>query len=177
MAAKLERLKLVLEVAAFGFAAAFLFTKLVGGQFNAGAEMSVETAREPNPANNAEDFVSVIVKLKRTDIGRIEVHDILIEASDLIDGARLVVPRQDRLVREREAGLSTDERPQVTDKLSKDGVFLPPGDATQFAYLLKVKRNSPVAVDATVLASRSGPWIGKPQWRGSAISLPKPPVS
>jgi hypothetical protein len=173
MKAELDTLKLWLEIAAFGFAAVFILTKLIGGQFNAGAEMSVETIREHIPGNKAEDFVAIVIKLKRSDIGRIEVHDILIEATDLVDGSKIKVPRQERLVTERKPEKDQNGRFQATENLSNKGVFLPPGDATQFAYLLRVKRTAPVLVDVTILASRSGPWIGQPQWRGSAVSLPK----
>lgn len=171
MGGRLEKLKLIFELATFGFAALFILTKLVGGQFNAGAELAVETTRGEKPASDTEDLVAVIIKLKRTDIGRIEVQDILIEATDLASGAKIDVPRQQTLIVERKQ--NRGEHPGVSEHPSENGVFLPPGDATQFAYLVRVNRAAPLLLDITVLASRSGPWIGHPQWRGSAISLPR----
>lgn len=57
ISSNLNPIKIVCEIAAYGFAAVFLATKFVGGQANAGMEVSLELIRrealEPNVDNLA----------------------------------------------------------------------------------------------------------------------------
>ena len=164
----LNKAKLYLEVAAYGFGALFLLTKLVYGDFNAGMEVAVELHRAPNLENVSEDNLSVLVKLKRNHLGRIEIKDLVLKVSNLSEpNAKSEPTRNSLITTEREVN---DGR--ISDTQSANGIFLPPGDATQLAYLVPVKRGVPILVDATVLATRTGPWFDYSQWRASAISLP-----
>jgi hypothetical protein len=166
---RLERVKQFCEVAAYVCAVLFLLTKLVGGQLNAGTEISLEVSRAPDLHSPRTDSLSVLVKLKRADIGRLEILDVLIEVSHLGEqGGQPTLIRNRHTIAERRT-----ERGSITATESDHGTFLPPGDGTQLAYLARVKAGEPVLIDVTILAKRTGLWIGRPQWRASAISLPR----
>ena len=168
MASKPEKIKLFCEIAAYGCAALFLFAKLIAGQLNAGTDVSLELKRSPNSKNKAMDDLAVLVRLKRADIGRLELKDVLLQCSNPNDpGAKSNVIRNPAITTERKTSKGT-----VTEDHSDSGIFLPPNDATQLAFITQVKRDEPVLVDATILTTRTGPWIGMPQWRASAISFP-----
>lgn len=164
----LEKVKLACEITAYGFAAIFLITKVIGGQANAAMEVSMEMTRGEVPAKPDTEYLAVSLKLKRSDIGRLEINDVVLDVIDLTDPkASQNEIRVPSVARERET-----KGGKVLPAESGDGTFLPPNDATQLGYLVSIKRGSAVRVDATILASRTGPWYGKPQWRVSGISLP-----
>lgn len=168
----LEKSKAILEILAYGSAAVFLLTKLVAGQLNPGMEVSVELNRTANPKDTSLDILAVQVKLKRTEIGRLEINDVMLEVSTPMQATNEPkIVRNNSVVRERKWNQEGSDY-VLTSSASTSGTFMPPGDATQLAYLTQVPRGVAVQVDATILATKTGPWFGKPQWRASAISLP-----
>jgi hypothetical protein len=179
---KLDRTKVILEILAFGFAAVFIGLKLVDGELNPGMEMSLELERKPSVYSADSDNLAVLVKLKRNDMGRLRINDVLLEMSLPTEPQVKPQPFRNPLVTtekaiEKKKGKSiqvigAQEEEEKGKKKEKEGTNLPPGDATQFAYFMTVKRCVPVQIDATVLATRTGLWFGNPQWRVSALSLP-----
>ena len=172
----LAQVKLYCEIAAYGFAALFLITRLITGQLNAGMEVGLELVRSADPKNVGQDDLAVTVRLKRTHLGRREIKDVLLEVSDAaVKGSEPKCLSIEGVTAERKtAGGLISRKPE---NRSRRGIALPPGDATQVAYLLSAGRDESVLMDVTVLAVRTGPWIGKPQWRASAVSLPNRPTS
>jgi hypothetical protein len=164
----LGEVKTVLEIAAYFCGVSFLLLKLWGGQANAGMGVSLELTRAEAAATPGVDHLVVLLKLSRPDLGRVQLDDVALEISDGMnpDSSPRVL-RAPRLTAERQI-----LNGRVTEASAQHGTALPPGDATQISYITQVKRGVPVLVDVTVLASRSGPWFGKPQWRASAIALP-----
>lgn len=160
--------KTALEIAAYICGVLFIITKLIGGQANAGMEVSIELGRAASASQPEVDNLSILLKLKRPDLGRIELEDVAIEVSDAFDSAsEAAVLRVPRVISERRV-----DNGQVTLAPSSRGITLPPSDATQIAYITQVKRGVPIFVDATIVGTRTGLWVGKPQWRASAIALP-----
>ena len=162
-----QTLKTYIEIAAFGLAAMFLLGKLASGQFNDGMVVSL-TADRYHATNGANDVIALAVHLRRNEIGRIELRDVLIE---LGDGSTT-----DQPVRLQTGSLRIREKKTAVDTLAsaarEDGTFLPPGDGTQLGYLINVPTGKPVVVDVTVLARRTGLRFGRPQWRSSIAVLP-----
>lgn len=168
-----EKLKLYLEIAAFGAAVLFLIGKLLAGQFNSG--MKVRLSAERCTAMSDTDFVVVNVHLERTDFGRLEIKDVLLEVRNLSGLERTVqFVRDSTLLLEHAV-----ENSRITKGSKSQGTVLPPGDAEQIAYFFKVDPGTPVLVDATLLGARRALWIsaGRPQWRSSLVVLPGPPCS
>lgn len=165
----LTKLKLYLEVVAYFLGALFLFVQLFYGQFNAGMEVAVELERAPVADNSDQDNMVVLLKFKRGDIGRLEIKDVVLELSnmDTPNSKPMFIEIPRKVLAERH-----ESNGKITDTLSSAGISLPPGDATQIAYLAKVQKNAPIHVDATILAKRTGVWLDYSQWRASAVSLP-----
>ncbi len=139
---------------------------------NAGMAVEMKLQREKVPESLNEDFITVTLQLKRSSIGRIRIDDVLVDAIDLKVKDGEIFHGDVHQVRD---ALITKERHICGDEIGpcpKNGVYLPPEDATQFSYLVKVKRDIPILIDSTILASRTGQIWGRPQWRASAIALP-----
>src|SRR3990167_9780864 len=114
--------KTALEIAAYICGVLFLLTKLIGGQANAGMEVSVELSRAEVAANSDADNLSILLKLKRPDLGRIEIDDVVIEVSDATDSSsKPMVLRVPRVTAERQV-----EDGQVQQVPSSRGITLPP---------------------------------------------------
>ena len=146
----------------------FLVTKLAAGQMNPSMDVSLELKRELDSKSTDKDYLSVLVKLKRTDVGRVRINDVVLKVVDLTDTkAKPLVATNSRIVTENRI---IDH--QLSEVQSTERTVLPPGDGTQLAYFLQVKRDTPILVDATIIGRRTGPWIEPSQWRASAISLP-----
>ena len=79
MSLTLAETKTVFEIAAYVCGVLFLLTKLAGGQANAGMEVSIELVRAEAAAKPELDNLSILLKLKRSDLGRIELNDVAIE--------------------------------------------------------------------------------------------------
>lgn len=187
-----ESLKMYLEIAAFGFAALFFFSRLVYGEFNAGMEVRLELKRVAH--NDQQDLVVGNISMKRAEVGRLEIVDIVLEvAHNVLEPARREALRVDpNILLERHYSVSHDARvgglvcgkaeltlaqepnvPQFALCHRPNRIHLPPNDGTHVSQAFLVPRGNPVLVDATVLATRTGIWFGKPQWRVSAVSLPQ----
>lgn len=166
----LTKLKSYFEVLAYFFGALFLLLQLVYGQFNAGMEVAVDLERASIASPSDQDNLAVLVKLKRGDIGRLEIKDMVLEITNMDEPnskpSFIQIPR--KILAERDAPSG-----KIANTESRSGMFLPPGDATQIAYLVKVSKGAPIHVDATVSAQRTGFWSDFSQWRASAISLPE----
>lgn len=172
-----ERVKLYCEIAAFGFAALFLVGKVANGYFNHGMEVGIELERVPSARDTTRDDLAITVKLKRPDAGRIEISDVYIEVSDVTDSTSAPrIIRKPSITTEHQTQVDGDSA-RVKSGLQRRGTLLPPGDGTQLAYFARVREGEPVLVDVTILGRRTGfsRWLGRPQWRGSAISLPEAP--
>jgi hypothetical protein len=169
----LPSVKVVFEVLAYVFGAIFLLTKLLGGQENSGMDVSLDLKRTKSVTGVDRDQIAVTLKLKRSDIGRLRLDDIAVDVVDLADpSSSLSQQRADDILRERVVTSDKDGMPRIGKELMKNGLYLPPNDGTQLAYWFSVKRGSPIRVDVTITSTRTGFWIGNPQWRASAISLP-----
>lgn len=170
-ATKLEKTKLFLELLAFGVGALFLLIKLWGGQANAGMDISLELKREAVPIGDMDNLY-ILLKLKRNDVGRLELKDVTFDVSDAFSpNANPTTVRLDNVLKNRSLGKADDGTNRISTQ-PDEYMALPPEDATQLAGLVRVKKGMTILVDATVLAQRSGLWWRKPpQWRASAISL------
>lgn len=167
-------IKLYCEIAAFGFAAIFLFGKLVTGQFNYGMDISLDVQRELDQKEEGVDNAAISIKLKRPDGGRVELTDAHIEVSMVTGNVS-----NTELLHSESLGNLIIERKETSGKIQDgfrgNGIFLPPSDGTQLGYYVKIPHAVPVLIDVTLVGKRTGPagWFGNPQWRASAISLPQ----
>jgi|ERR1039457_2919622 hypothetical protein len=154
---KLARIKTKTEIVAFAAAAVFLVVQLIGGEFNYGMELALEANR--SQLDTSKDLVSISLKMKRPDHGRITIKDVEIEVIKGFGGMAEKLPSEEARIQERIGG---------------NNLALPPGDATQLAYWFKVPKKTPALVDVSVLGKRTGlSWfLGEPQWRASIVVHP-----
>jgi hypothetical protein len=114
--------------------------------------------------------------MKRTDIGRIEINDVTVAESDLVKpSSKQIRHIYEELITEPYSANGKIKDPPKDDKHDRRPMALPPGDGTQLAIFFEVERDHPILIDATILGTRTGIWLGQPQWRASAISLPVKP--
>jgi hypothetical protein len=166
-------LKLYCEIAVYGAAALFLVLKLLSGKYNYGMEVSLDLERRADPKDVSLDLLAMTIHLKRPDSGRLEIRDVYLETLEVTNpssSAEAINVDPRRITERAERNGKVDKRGRFRDY----GTILPPNDATHLAFLTRVRRGEPVLVDATIIAKRTGPaaWLGNPQWRASAISLP-----
>lgn len=161
----LKDIKLVVEIAAFALGAIFILLRLLDGQGNSTMEVSLELERTEGESPGL-DFLAIKLGLKRADIGRLKLQDIVIEISDVSDESLPKVEIRDHTLHE---ALEQASRGRTV----AGWVYLPPKEATQLGYFARVKRQAPVLVEVRIVATRTGfgHWH-RPEWRASAVSLP-----
>lgn len=162
----LQDFKVYAEIAAYALGSAFILLKLIDGQINATMEVSLELERGEMKDSPEADFLAIKLALKRADIGRLRLQDIVLELSDASDNDSPKTQIRDEAIRKE---LSSEAR--------REGIagwmYLPPKEGTQLGYFHRVGRDIPILVEVRIVTTRTGfgRWH-RPQWRASAVSLP-----
>jgi hypothetical protein len=167
---QLDNIKTILEAIAYLFGALFLFSKLIYGQANAGMDVSLDLKRFKARVDTDPDQLSITLKLKRSDVGRIRIDDITLDIIDFSNAESSQCGiRSPEVMLERKVSRNG----QIQSAQLSNGLYLPPNDGTQLGYWACVTRGCAIRVDVTITSTRTGLWFGHPQWRASAISLPE----
>lgn len=171
-----ETIKTWVEIAAYVSALVFFLFKVFGGGYlTANVAMNVACSRQKAAKPPGEDYLSVNVTVKKGATRTIKLLCGAVRVRELGSGRfvekALELKRidydRDRIRKGDASGINW---PEVRRRY--EFLYMPPGDESQFATILRVHNGEPCHVDVLIFGQSKLFKIKVSEWRASATSLP-----
>jgi hypothetical protein len=171
-----ETIKATVEIIAYLSALVFFLFKVFGGGYlTANVAMNITCNRQMVPRPPGEDYLTVNVTVKKGATRTIKLLCGAIRVRELGSGRfvekalelKRVDYDRDRILKGDCSGINW---PGV--RRGYEFLYMPPGDESQFASVLRVHNGEPCQVDVLIFGQSKLFKIKVSEWRASTISLP-----
>jgi hypothetical protein len=160
-------LELLFTKAALIAGAGFFLWKVVAGWLVVNVEISIETIRQPETAE--EDLLAFKITFKKGNTDTLQIKDIQARVSYQHNGEEKEIIEKFPEINKfsvNDEDVINWEKPDATKKIS-----LSPNESFHFGRFVKVPSGVPVIVESVLHGTRTLWWSGF-QWRASVASLP-----